>query len=241
LPDLPALDNLDPAVFVRCNTTITAPPLVPEIRIHLASEITPIWQATEESLARGAVPPPFWAFAWAGGQALARYLLDHPDQVAGRFVLDFGAGSGLVAIAAAMTGAAFVVAADIDDFAAAAITANAALNKVAVSVTTADIVDTADPRWEVVTAGDVCYEQPMAHRVTPWLRALAASGRQVLLGDPGRTYLPTHGLCERARYTVPTSRDLEDSETRDGVVWQVLPRSDGARERRSPSDRAAPI
>jgi len=214
---------LDLAAFVRSNTAITAPPLVPEIRLHLATEITPIWQATEDSLARGAVPPPFWAFAWVGGQALARYLLDHPEQIAGRCVLDFGAGSGLVAIAAAKAGAAAVVAADIDHFAAAAITANAALNEVAVTVTTTDVVGTFDPRWEVVTAGDVCYERPMADRVAVWLRELAGRRRLVLLGDPGRAYLPEGGLQERDRYLVPTSRELEDREARDTVVWQVLP------------------
>jgi predicted nicotinamide N-methyase len=215
---------LDPADFIRRNTAITAPPLVPEIRLHLATEITPIWQATEESLARSALPPPFWAFAWAGGQALARYLLDHPDQVAGRTVLDFGAGSGLVAIAAAKAGVAFVLAAEIDHFAAAAIAANSALNGVAVTVTTADLIDGADPHWGIITAGDVCYEQPMAGRVTAWLRALARSGSLVLLGDPGRAYLPAEGLRERARYLVPTSRELEDRETREAVVWEVLPR-----------------
>jgi predicted nicotinamide N-methyase len=214
---------LDPAVFVRRNTAIAAPPLVPEIRLHLASEITPIWQATEESLARGGVPPPFWAFAWAGGQALARYVLDHPAEVTGRFVLDFGAGSGIVAIAAAKAGAAGVLAAEIDQFAAAAIAMNATLNDVAVTVTTADLIDTANPRLEVVAAGDVCYEQPMAARVTQWLAALAGHGSLVLLGDPGRAYLPAIGLRERARYVVPTSRELEDRDTRDGVVWQVLP------------------
>jgi predicted nicotinamide N-methyase len=214
---------MDPAIFIRRNTAITAPPLVPEIRLHLATEITPIWQATEEILARTALPPPFWAFAWAGGQALARYLLDHPEVVAGRSVLDFGAGSGLVAIAAARAGAVSVLAAEIDHFAAAAIAANAALNGVAIAVTTADVVDTADPGWEVVTAGDVCYERPMAERVTAWLRGLARRGGLVLLGDPGRAYLPSHGLHERARYLVPTSRELEDRESRDGVVWEVLP------------------
>jgi predicted nicotinamide N-methyase len=214
---------LDPAVFVRRNTAIAAPSLVPEIRLHLASEITPIWQATEESLERSAVPPPFWAFAWAGGQALARYLLDDPAEVAGRFVLDFGAGSGLVAIAAAKAGAARVLAAEIDHFAAAAIATNATLNEVEVTVTTADVIDTADPRWDVVAAGDVCYEQPMAARVARWLAALAGRGCLVLLGDPGRAYLPANRLRERARYVVPTSRELEDRDTRDGVVWQVLP------------------
>jgi len=215
---------LDPALFVRGNTVVTAPPLVPEIRLYLATEITPIWQGTEETLARSALPPPFWAFAWAGGQALARYLLDHPAEVAGRSVLDFGAGSGLVAIAAAKAGAASVFAAEIDHFAAAAIAANAALNDVAIAVTTADLLDTVDPRWEVVSAGDVCYERPMADRVTGWLRGLAARGTLVLLGDPGRAYLPSEGLVERARYLVPTSRELEDRDTRDAVVWEVLSR-----------------
>ena len=215
---------MDPALFVRGNTVVTAPPLVPEIRLYLATEITPIWQATEETLARSALPPPFWAFAWAGGQALARYLLDHPAEVAGRSVLDFGAGSGLVAIAAAKAGAASVFAAEIDHFAAAAIAANAALNDVAIAVTTADLLDTVDPRWEVVSAGDVCYERPMADRVTGWLRGLAARGTLVLLGDPGRAYLPSEGLVERGRYLVPTSRELEDRDTRDAVVWEVLSR-----------------
>jgi len=214
---------LDPAVFVRNNTAISAPPLVPEIRLHLAAEISPIWHAAEEILARGAVPPPFWAFAWVGGQALARYLLDHPEQVAGRFVLDFGAGSGLVAIAAAKAGAARVLAADIDRFAAAAIAMNAAVNDVRVAVTTTELIDTVDEPWGVVTAGDVCYEQPMAERVTTWLRRLAQRGCLVLLGDPGRVYLPGDGLRECARYPVPTSRDLEGREIRDGVVWQMLP------------------
>ncbi|MGA7866662.1 MAG: 50S ribosomal protein L11 methyltransferase [Stellaceae bacterium] len=213
---------MDPEIFVRRNTSIAAPPLVPEIRLHLATEITPIWQATEESLARSAVPPPFWAFAWAGGQALARYILDHPAKVAGRFVLDFGAGSGIAAIAAAKAGAARVLASEIDHFAAAAIAANAALNEATVDITTADLIDTTDPRWEVVTAGDVCYEQPMAGRATAWLRALAGQGCLALLGDPGRAYLPAEGLRALARYLVPTSLELEDRESRDGIVWEVI-------------------
>jgi predicted nicotinamide N-methyase len=214
---------LDPALFVRRNTTVSAPPLVPEIRLHLATEVTPIWQASEESLARGGVPPPFWAFAWAGGQALARYLLDRPETVAGRFLLDFGSGSGLVAIAAVKARARCVLAAEIDHFAAAAIAANAALNDVVVEVMARDAIDVVDPLWQVVAAGDVCYERDMADRVIPWLRALAGGGCLVLLGDPGRAYLPTEGLLRLASYTVPTSRELEDSDTRDGVVWQVLP------------------
>jgi predicted nicotinamide N-methyase len=214
---------MDPAVFIRRNTLVAAPPLVPEIRLHLATEITPIWQATEETLARSALPPPFWAFAWAGGQALARYLLDHPQIAAGRSVLDFGAGSGIVAIAAAKAGAASVTAVDIDHFAVAATAANAVLNGVAVGVTNADVLDTIDHGWEIVTAGDVCYERPMADRVTAWLRTLAGRGALVLLGDPGRAYRPNHGMREIARYLVPTSRELEDRDSREGIVWEVLP------------------
>jgi predicted nicotinamide N-methyase len=214
---------VDPAVFVRRNTAITVPPLVPEIRLYLAAEVTPIWQATEETLARSGLPPPFWAFAWAGGQALARYLLDHPAVVTGRSMLDFGAGSGLVAIAAAKAGAVSVVAAEIDNFAAAAIAANAALNDVEIAVQTADLLDTVNSGWDIVTAGDVCYERPMAERAMAWLRMLTARGTFVLLGDPGRAYLPAEGLIERARYLVPTSRELEDRETRETVVWEVLP------------------
>ncbi len=213
---------MDPALFVRCNTAIAAPPLVPEIRLHLATEITPIWQASEESLAQGAVPPPFWAFAWAGGQALARYLLDRPEIVAGRSVIDFGAGSGLVAIAAAKAGASPVLAAEIDHVAAAAIAANAALNDAAVTVILADPIDTDLPPCDIVTAGDVCYERDMARRAICWLRQRAGHGSLVLLGDPGRAYLPDAGLRELARHIVPTSRELEDRDSRDGVVYTVL-------------------
>jgi predicted nicotinamide N-methyase len=214
---------MDPADFVRQNTAIAAPPLVPEIRLYLASKITPIWLASEESLARGNVPPPFWAFAWAGGQALARYLIDHPETVAGREVLDIGSGSGIVAIAAAKAGASRVVAAEIDNFAAAAIALNAALNEVTVQVETRDLLDRAAAGWGVALAGDICYEEPMSSRAIILLRRIAGRGRLALLGDPGRAYLPREGLAERARYTVPTSRELEDRDEREGVVWQVLP------------------
>ena len=215
---------MDPADFVQRNTAIVVPPLVPEIRLHLATEVAPIWLATEDSLARGAVPPPYWAFAWAGGQALARYLLDHPETVAGRAVLDFGAGSGLVAIAAAKAGAALVTASDIDPFAGAAIAANAALNGVAIEVVTSDLSDRDKRFWKLVTAGDICYEQPMAERAMRWLRLLAGRGSMVLLGDPGRAHVPGAGLCELARYEVPTSHELEGRERCDGFVWRVLPR-----------------
>ena len=202
---------------------MAVPPLAPEIRLHLATEITPIWQATEVSLSRWGTPPPFWAFAWAGGQALARYLLDHPETVAGKQVLDICSGSGIVAIAAAKAGAANVVAADIDPFAATAIALNAQLNGVTLSVETRDLLDRTVIGWPVVVAGDVCYEEPMASRAIGLLRRVAARGRLALLGDPGRAYLPREGLAELARYVVPTSRELEDREAREGVVWEVLP------------------
>jgi predicted nicotinamide N-methyase len=213
----------DRADFVRRNTAVRRPPLVPEIALYLATEVTPIWQATEDSLARGAVPPPFWAFAWAGGQALARYLLDNPDLVAGREVLDIGSGSGIVAIAAAKAGAAAVTAAEIDPFAAAAIALNAPLNGVTVGIETRDLLDRGAAGWGGALAGDICYEEPMASRAVALLRRIAARrGRLALLGDPGRAYLPREGLAERARYLVPTSRELEDREGREGVVYEVL-------------------
>jgi predicted nicotinamide N-methyase len=214
---------VDPTAFVLDNTEIKAPPLVPEIRLHLATEVTPLWQATEESLSRGPVPPPFWAFAWAGGQALARYLLDHPETVAGREVLDIGSGSGIVAITAALAGAKSVTAAEIDPFAAAAIALNAPLNGVRVGIETRDLLDRGAAGWGIALAGDLCYEEPMASRALALLRRIAARGRPALLGDPGRAYLPRNGLVELARYEVPTSRELEDREAREGVVWRVLP------------------
>ena len=213
---------MDPTLFVRDNTAIATPPLVPEIRLHLATEVTPIWQATEESLSRYGTPPPFWAFAWAGGQALARYLLEHPEIVTGREVLDIGSGSGIGAIAAAIAGASRVVAAEIDPFAAAAIALNAPLNGVSVAVETRDLLDRAAAGWGVVLAGDICYEEPMSSRAVALLRRIAARGRLALLGDPGRAYLPREGLVELARYVVPTSRELEDREAREGVVWRVM-------------------
>jgi predicted nicotinamide N-methyase len=177
------------AIFVRAHTALAAPPLVPEVRLYLASEVTPLWEATEATLAAAYVPPPYWAFAWPGGQALARYVLDHRETVQGKRVLDFAAGSGVTAIAAARAGAAAVEAAEIDAIAIAALALNAATNEAAVTCTDADLVGS-DGGWDVVLAGDVCYERPMAERVTPWLQQLARRGAVVLLGDPGRAYLP---------------------------------------------------
>ena len=217
--------TLDPAsaeLFIRRHTMIASPPIVPEISLYLATEITPIWQATEAELAAAEVPPPFWAFAWAGGQALARHVLDHPDLVAGRRVLDFGSGSGLCAIAAAMAGAARVRAVDIDPIACTVIGINAALNDVALDVETADIIDgptTAD----LILVGDMCYEKPLAARLLRWLREAVAEGAVVLLGDPGRNYSPAEGVREIARYLVPTSLELEDRTERSAAVWVLLP------------------
>lgn len=212
------------AAFIAGHTVLATPPLVPEIRLHLATEVTPLWEATEASLDRMGLPPPYWAFAWAGGQALARYVLDHPETVLGRRALDFGAGSGLLAIAAAKARAAEVCAADTDPFAAAAIAANAACNGVAVAIETADVIGSAG-RWDIVLVGDMCYERPLAKRLTAWLRRLVAEGATVLLGDPGRAYLPGKGLERIASYAVPTPRELEDRDVREAVIWRLLPRS----------------
>ncbi|MEO7054043.1 MAG: 50S ribosomal protein L11 methyltransferase [Rhizomicrobium sp.] len=203
--------------FVRDNSQLLAPPLVPEIRLHLASEVIPLWRKTEEELAEIGVPPPYWAFAWAGGQALARYLLDHPDLVIGKRVLDFGSGSGLVALAAAKAGAAHVSAADIDPFAIAAIARNAAVNNVNVETISENVIGT-DDRFDLILVGDMCYERPLAERLMAWLQTSRAD---VLLGDPGRSYFPKTGLTQLATYAVPTTRELEDREIRQTGVWQL--------------------
>ncbi|MEX0808311.1 MAG: 50S ribosomal protein L11 methyltransferase [Dongiaceae bacterium] len=207
--------------FIRRETAIAAPPLVPEISLHLATEITPIWHASEAALERQGIDPPYWAFAWPGGQALARHLLDHPGLVAGRRLLDFAAGSGLVAIAAAKAGA-IAEANDIDPVAAEAIALNAALNGVNVAIASGDLTGT-KCRWDVVLAGDVCYEKPMAERVFPWLVACADAGALVLMADPGRAYLPARGLERIAVYAVPTSLELEDRTLRETIIWRILP------------------
>lgn len=213
----------DRAAFIRANTVVGSPPLVPEIDLHLASEIAPIWQATEATLARTGLAPPYWAFCWPGGQALARYLLDNRETVRGRSVLDFASGCGIAAIAASKAGGKPVIANDIDPCAIAAIRLNAAINAVAVIISADDLVGAPNSGWDVVLAGDVCYERPMSNRITPWLRALAARGAKVLMGDPGRSYLPEHGVEEVARYDVVTSLELEDRTMRTTVVWRVLP------------------
>ena len=202
----------DAAGFVTAQTRIGAASLVPQIRLHLASRITPIWQASEDWLREANIEPPFWAFAWPGGQAMARHVLDHPDMVAGRRVLDFAAGGGIAAIACAMAGAASVEAAEIDALAIAAIGLNAALNGVTVRPLLRDLVGV-ESRWDLILCGDVCYEAPMTRHILPWLRHCAAS-TEVCLTDPGRSYLSASGIAELARHDVPTSLELEDRTLR---------------------------
>jgi predicted nicotinamide N-methyase len=185
----------------------------------VADEATELWQRTEEELGEIGLPPPFWAFAWAGGQALARYILDNPDIVRGRRVLDFASGSGLVAIAAMKAGAASVTACDIDPFAIAAIGLNAQANDVTVGAVQQDLVGE-DQGWDVVLAGDICYEQDLALRVTDWLFTLSCRGATVLIGDPGRTYLPKDRLEKVAAYEVPVTRTLEDADIKRSGVWR---------------------
>ena len=212
----------DRRAFIVENTRLQAPPHAPELRLHLADEITPIWRMTEEALEEMGLPPPFWAFAWAGGQALARYLLDHPRTVAGKRVVDFAAGSGIVAIAAMKAGAAHALAADIDGFCEPAIALNALANGVAAAFTDADLLEAPAPAWaQVILAGDICYEKPLAERVMAWLGAARAAGATVLIGDPGRSYFPRRGLTKLAQYEVPTTRELEDMEVKKTAVWTL--------------------
>jgi predicted nicotinamide N-methyase len=199
---------------------LRAAPSVPELRLHLADEAIALWSKTEEELAADGLPPPLWAFAWAGGQALARYLLDHPDTVRGRRVLDFGAGGGISAIAAARAGAADVEASEIDRFAIAAIEANARVNSVAVRARLEDLVGV-DEGWEVVLAGDVAYEAGPTAAIFDWLGGLAARGATVLVGDPGRSFLPKSRLSSLATYQTPVSRELEDLAQRRTTVWRL--------------------
>jgi predicted nicotinamide N-methyase len=208
--------------FVVANTRLQRPPHTPEIQLHLADEITPIWKLTEEALEEIGLPPPFWAFAWAGGQALARYLLDNPDVVAGKRVIDFASGSGLVGIATGLAGAKDVLCADIDAYCAAAVELNARANGVACRFTDKDLLDAPAPSWaEVILAGDICYEKPLAERVLAWLAAARAAGATVLIGDPGRSYFPRSGLTRLAEYQVPTTRELEDMAVKKTCVWAM--------------------
>jgi predicted nicotinamide N-methyase len=208
--------------FIVANTRLQRPPHTPEIQLHLADEITPIWKLTEEALAEIGLPPPFWAFAWAGGQALARYLIDTPQTVAGKRVIDFAAGSGLVGIAAMLAGAKDVLCADIDAYCAPALELNAKANGVTCAFTGEDLLDAPAPAWaDVILAGDICYEKPLAERVLAWLAAARAAGATVLIGDPGRSYFPRSGLTRLAEYQVPTTRELEDMAVKRTCVWAM--------------------
>ncbi|TGT57132.1 methyltransferase [Mesorhizobium sp. M00.F.Ca.ET.170.01.1.1] len=205
--------------FILDNTALLAPPHVPEVLLNLADEAHDLWLRTEEELAEIGLPPPFWAFAWAGGQGLARYVLDHPGTVRGKRVLDFASGSGLVAIAALKAGARQVIAADIDPFCETAIAINLEANGLEAKFLGVDCVG-ADDDWDVVLAGDVFYDKAFADRLTPWFASLAARGADILIGDPGRAYLPRTGLQSLAVYQVPVTRVLEDAEVKRTTVWR---------------------
>ena len=206
--------------FILAHTRPTATGFVPEIRLHLAAEPPGLWEMTERAAGRAGLPPPFWAFAWAGGQALARYVLDHREVVEGRRVIDVGTGSGLVAIAAGLAGAAASTASDIDPFAVAAVTLNAAANGVALTALAPDALDGDGAPAEVVLAADVCYEKVLAGRVLRFLRRARARGAAVLMGDLGRSYLPRSAFTELAVYDVPVPRALEDTDIKRTAVWE---------------------
>jgi predicted nicotinamide N-methyase len=212
----------DPETFIRANTSLLAPPHVPEIRLYLASEAHELWLKTEEELEAIGLPPPFWAFAWAGGQGLARYVLDHPETVARKRVLDFASGSGLVGIAASKAGAVKVMAADIDPWSQTAVRLNAAANSVLLDFDRTDLIGR-DLDVDVVLAGDVFYDRAFAEALVPWFETLAAEGKDVLVGDPGRAYLPKDRLEFCAVHEVPVTRALEDSEVKKTTVWRFRP------------------
>ena len=212
---------MEPEAFIRAHTALRPVPHAPAIRLHVADEAADVWGRTEVELGEIGLPPPVWAVAWAGGPALAAYVLENPRTVAGARVLDFASGSGLVAIAAALAGAASVEASDLDPFAHAAIVLNAAENGVAerVSVQADDLIGR-DDGWDCVLAADIFYERDLALRVGDWLATLHARGARVLLGDPGRAYLPKDRLENLATYEVPVTRALEDAEIKRTGVWR---------------------
>lgn len=240
VPEHPARDDVRPwvpavggggriepdfAAFILGNTNVFRVPHVPEIALRLADEAVPLWHKTEEELGAMGVPPPYWAFAWAGGQALARYVMDHPPLVCARRVLDLASGSGLVAIAAAKAGAVPVVASEIDAFAEAAIALNADLNGVYVEILRQDLLDHPSPlasRYDVILVGDLFYERDTAQRALAFLERHAKLGSDVLIGDPGRTYLPRERLVKQCEYMVPVTRDLEDQSIKQTAVFTLI-------------------
>ncbi|PYC64794.1 nicotinamide N-methylase [Streptomyces tateyamensis] len=209
--------------FIRTATRLGPVPFVPEISLYMAEDAIELWETTERERGREGLPPPFWAFAWAGGTGVARYVLDHPELVTGRRVLDLAAGSGLVGIAAALCGAGEVLAAEIDSYAVAAIGINAEANGVAVTGLDADLLDGDGAPAEVVLAGDVFYEREMAARFLPFLERAQARGATVVVGDPGRAYLPRHRFTALAEYQVPVVADLEDASVKRTTVWRLNP------------------
>ncbi|MCF3933947.1 50S ribosomal protein L11 methyltransferase [Acuticoccus sp. M5D2P5] len=211
---------MDAAEFVRANTVLGTPSHVPEIRLHLADDAMPLWHKTEEELAEVGLPAPFWAFAWAGGQALARYVLDHAAIASGRRVLDLGAGSGIAGIAAAIAGARHVVPSELDRFAIAAIGMNAAANNVRLDATVGDILGEA-AEADLVLAGDIFYERPLAERAFAFLRRAQADGAEVLIGDPRRTYLPFEALEPVVTYSITVPLALEDMDVKKTTVWRL--------------------
>ncbi|AUG51892.1 class I SAM-dependent methyltransferase [Thalassospira marina] len=220
--------QVDDPQFADLIATFTVParvPLTPEIEMYLATHITPLWQATEDILGVLDIPPPYWAFAWPGGQAITRYILDNPDLVRGKKVLDFACGGGMQAIACVMMGAAEVTANDIDPVAITATRLNAARNNVSFTTVTDNLVGKNGPekRWDVIFAGDVCYQQDMADAVLQWLMGEALLGTRVILADPGRTYAPTRNIDELETYDVPVDVAVEDADTKFTRVWQLLP------------------
>lgn len=221
---MPRLDTQDSdalKAFIAANTKVLAPPLVPEILLHLAEESLPIWQKTEEELCQQNIPPPYWAFAWAGGQALARYLLDHIDIVAGKHVIDIGTGSGLTAIAAKLAGADTVQATDIDPFSIFATELNAVLNDAEIAVALEDVLEGQPPSCEVIILADVFYERQLADRALAFCRAAKAQGACILIGDPKRNYFPATEFSCLATYDVAVTRELEDAMIKKTSVWQL--------------------
>lgn len=210
-----------PAEFVRAHTRVRSAPFVPELRLHLADDSFELWEATQVAVDRGAIPPPFWAFVWAGGQALARHLIDTPGLVAGRHVVDVASGSGLVAIAAARAGAATVTAYDVDDLAVAAVRLNAPLNEVDVTTRAADVRDVEVAAGCLVTVGDVFYDERIAAVMLPALQRFTAAGADVLVGDPHRAYLPQELLQPLASYDVEVETDIEDAPVKPAVVARL--------------------
>lgn len=214
-------DDFDPVDFIRTQTAIVPPSILPELTLHLATEVTPLWQLSEERLKGGDLDPPFWAFAWSGGQAVGRYLIDNPETVRGKRVLDFAAGSGVGSIAAMKAGAKSAIAVDIDFLALNAIRLNAELNGVVVEAVEFFDIEKAPQNIDLIIVGDVCYQQAMAAKILRWLWICVAAGIRVIMGDPGRAYVPSSGLTRLGTYVVPVSEDIESVDSRTAQVWDL--------------------